>query len=105
MAADFVFVDGWRLRQRVAVVGERPSQPRELGPSCKERDIKHRLHHIHHNPTGFEISCTQTQAATVVDTVHDTNGDVPELHNIPTAPIYLPPEGCVFFPLGSSYLQ
>ena len=33
--ADFMFADGRQLLQRVAVVGERPRQPRKLGPSCR----------------------------------------------------------------------
>lgn len=37
--ADFMFVDGRQLRQRVAVVGERSCQPRKLGPSCRNETL------------------------------------------------------------------
>lgn len=37
LVADFVFADGRQLLQRVAVVGERPRQPSELGPSCRNQ--------------------------------------------------------------------
>lgn len=37
LVADFVLADGRQLLQRVAVVGERPRQASELGPSCRDQ--------------------------------------------------------------------
>lgn len=36
---DFMFAYGCQLLQRVAVVGERPCQPRKLGPSCRNETL------------------------------------------------------------------
>lgn len=64
--ADLVFADGRQLLQRVPVVGERPCQPRKLGPSCRDEMW---------NTTFITTECA-IRPSVRVDRVHGDSKDV-----------------------------
>lgn len=71
LVADFVLADGRQLLQCVAVVGERPRQASELGPSCRNQTS---------DTASVRISSIKTKMVQAVD-----SRDGEELQNIPTA--------------------
>lgn len=90
LVADFVFADGRQLLQRVAVVGERPRQPSELGPSCRNQTSDTASVRIWWELGGRQRNTTPKKKTQKKKTHNQApvSRDGEELQNIPTAFTY-----------------